>query len=137
MPASEERADIAGLRALAYPLRLRSLSLATAQPTSASEVAWEWGESQPNVGYPIRQPRAVGLLEVAEEESVRGGRAKRHRCDPGGGARLTAGSDTDFAPVAAVFAQESGRRGVAGDDAHIGTPSCLFAMTGQRRENQE
>jgi DNA-binding transcriptional ArsR family regulator len=67
------------LRAVAHPLRLRMLSLLTGAAMSAAEVARELDVTHANASYHLRQLHAAGLLVVAEEESIRGGRAKRYR----------------------------------------------------------
>jgi predicted ArsR family transcriptional regulator len=70
------------LRAVAHPLRLRMLSLLTGAAMSAAEVARELDITHANASYHLRQLHAAGLLVVAEEESIRGGRAKRYRHHP-------------------------------------------------------
>jgi len=77
------------LRVLAHPLRLRILSLLTGTALSAAEAARELGETQANVSYHVRRLYDAGLLEVAEEVRIRGGRAKRYRHQPDSGKRLT------------------------------------------------
>jgi DNA-binding transcriptional ArsR family regulator len=71
--------NVHGLRALAHPVRLRLLSLLTGQAMSAAEAARELGCNHANASYHLRLLRDAGLLEVAEEVSVRGGRAVRYR----------------------------------------------------------
>ncbi|MFD0801388.1 helix-turn-helix domain-containing protein, partial [Streptomonospora algeriensis] len=85
MPAPVETPGLAGLRLLAHPLRLRLLSLLTAQTMSAAEAARELGETHANVSYHLRRLHEGGLLEVAEEVRVSGGRARRYRHDPASG----------------------------------------------------
>ncbi|MEV4055545.1 helix-turn-helix domain-containing protein [Amycolatopsis sp. NPDC049688] len=77
------------LRVLAHPLRMRILSLLTGTAMSAAEAARELGETQANTSYHIRRLHDAGLLEVAEEVRIRGGRAKRYRHHPDSGRRLT------------------------------------------------
>ncbi|MBE1501241.1 DNA-binding transcriptional ArsR family regulator [Amycolatopsis lexingtonensis] len=77
------------LRVLAHPLRMRILSLLTGTAMSAAEAARELGETQANTSYHFRRLHDAGLLEVAEEVRIRGGRAKRYRHDPESGKRLT------------------------------------------------
>lgn len=72
-------ADTSYLRALAHPLRLRLLSLLTGAPMSAAEVARELDLAHAAVSYHLRQLLAVGLVEVVEERSVRGGKERRYR----------------------------------------------------------
>jgi DNA-binding transcriptional ArsR family regulator len=75
-PVSEQ---VSRLRALAHPVRLRLLSLLTGASLSAAEAAREMGLSQANVSYHLRLLERVGLVELAEEVVVRGGRARRYR----------------------------------------------------------
>lgn len=67
---------------LAHPLRLRLLSLLTGTARSASEAARELGDSQANISYHLRRLEAAGLVVVAEEVMIRGGRSKRYRHEP-------------------------------------------------------
>lgn len=67
------------LRATAHPLRLQMLSLLTGAELSAAEVARELGTTQANASYHLRFLLEAGLLVVAGEEEVRGGRAKKYR----------------------------------------------------------
>jgi DNA-binding transcriptional ArsR family regulator len=76
-----ERSRTAELRALAHPIRLRILSLLTGTPMTAAEVARELHLTHANASYHLRQLLAVGAIEVAGEERIRGGRAKRYRYD--------------------------------------------------------
>ena len=77
MSLEEER--ISELRATAHPLRLQMLSLLTGAELSAAEVARELGITQANASYHLRLLESSGLLVVAGEEKVRGGRAKKYR----------------------------------------------------------
>ena len=104
------------LRAFAHPLRLRLLSLLTGAAMSAAEAARETGETQANVSYHLRRLHAAGLVQVAEEVAVRGGRARRYRHDPESGPR-TSGTDTDRRMVDAALAEEIVRRGALRDPA--------------------
>ncbi|WP_344869190.1 metalloregulator ArsR/SmtB family transcription factor [Amycolatopsis ultiminotia] len=97
------------LRALGHPLRLRILSLLTGTAMSAAEAARELGESQANVSYHLRRLHGAGLVRVAEEVSIRGGRAKRYRHGPESGERLEAGR-ADHLVLAAVLGEELRRR---------------------------
>lgn len=72
----------AHLRALAHPLRLRILSLLTAAPASASELAREVGGTSANASYHLRTLEAAGLVELDSERTVRGGRERRYRVAP-------------------------------------------------------
>lgn len=111
-----------GLRALAHPLRLRLLSLLTRHPMSAAEAARETGESQANVSYHLRRLHAVGLLEVAEEVSVRGGRAKRYRHDPESGQNVSATTPAEHQLLAGALADELRRRAT---EQRVGAPSAM------------
>lgn len=71
--------DVASLRATAHPLRLRMLSLLTAAPLSAAEVARELDVTHANASYHLRLLLDAGLIVVESEERIRGGVAKRYR----------------------------------------------------------
>jgi DNA-binding transcriptional ArsR family regulator len=77
-----DQEHVASLRAMAHPLRLRILSLLTGTAMSAAEVARELDTTHANASYHLRQLHAAGLLYVAEEQAIRGGRAKRYRHNP-------------------------------------------------------
>ena len=76
-----EAEEKAALRAMAHPLRLRMMSLLTAAPMTAAEVARELGLTHANASYHLRNLLAGGLILVAGEEKIRGGVAKRYRYD--------------------------------------------------------
>ncbi len=67
------------LRATAHPLRLQILSLLTGAELSAAEVGRELGTTEANASYHLRVLATAGLLELAGEERIRGGLAKRYR----------------------------------------------------------
>jgi DNA-binding transcriptional ArsR family regulator len=69
------------LRATAHPVRLRILSLLTAEAMSAADVARALGLTHANASYHLRQLHDVGELVVESEEKIRGGVAKRYRYD--------------------------------------------------------
>ncbi len=71
--------EIARLRSLAHPLRLRMLSLLTATAMSAAEVARELDTTHANASYHLRLLADAGLIVVEGEERIRGGVAKRYR----------------------------------------------------------
>jgi DNA-binding transcriptional ArsR family regulator len=71
--------EVATLRAIAHPVRLRILSLLTGAPMSAAEVARELGLTHANASYHLRVLVAAGELVEAGEEKIRGGVAKRYR----------------------------------------------------------
>lgn len=72
---------VARLRATAHPMRLRILSLLTAEAMSAAEVARALDLTHANASYHLRLLHDVGELVVESEEKVRGGTAKRYRYD--------------------------------------------------------
>ena len=72
---------VARLRATAHPVRLRIMSLLTAEAMSAAEVARALDLTHANASYHLRQLHDVGELVVASEEKIRGGSAKRYRYD--------------------------------------------------------
>ncbi|MFM6849076.1 MAG: ArsR/SmtB family transcription factor [Terrabacter sp.] len=76
---SLEAGRIGELRATAHPLRLQMLSLLTGAELSAAEVARELDITQANASYHLRLLESAGLLEIAGEETIRGGRAKKYR----------------------------------------------------------
>ncbi len=65
--------EVASLRAVAHPVRLRILSLLTGTELSAAEVARELDLTHANASYHLR------VLAQAGEEKIRGGVAKRYR----------------------------------------------------------
>jgi DNA-binding transcriptional ArsR family regulator len=67
------------LRALAHPTRLRILSLLTGAAMTAADVARELSLTHANASYHLRQLFTAGQIEVAGEERIRGGIAKRYR----------------------------------------------------------
>ncbi|MEU0532800.1 helix-turn-helix domain-containing protein [Amycolatopsis tolypomycina] len=101
------------LRVLAHPLRLRILSLLTGAALSAAEAARELGETQANVSYHIRRLHDAGLLEVAEEVRIRGGRAKRYRHEPDSGKHLTTRAPGEEKLLTKAIANELLRRAEA------------------------
>jgi len=78
--AAEEKT---ALRAMAHPVRLRMMSLLTAAPMTAAEVARELGLTHANASYHLRNLLAGGLILVDGEEKIRGGVAKRYRYQAG------------------------------------------------------
>ncbi|GAB2993263.1 helix-turn-helix domain-containing protein [Amycolatopsis acidiphila] len=98
------------LRVLAHPLRMRILSLLTGASLSAAEAARELGETQANVSYHLRRLHEAGLVEVAEEVSIRGGKARRYRHDPDSGRRFTHQRPEEEQLLAIALAEELRRR---------------------------
>ena len=76
-----EAEAVARLRATAHPLRLRILSLLTAEAMSAAEVARALDLTHANASYHLRVLHDIGELVVEGEEKIRGGVAKRYRYD--------------------------------------------------------
>lgn len=74
-------AAVTRLRATAHPVRLRILSLLTAEAMSAAEVARTLEITHANASYHLRQLHDAGELVVESEEKIRGGVAKRYRYD--------------------------------------------------------
>ena len=72
---------MARLRATAHPVRLRILSLLTAEAMSAAEVARTLEITHANASYHLRLLHDAGALVVESEEKIRGGVAKRYRYD--------------------------------------------------------
>jgi DNA-binding transcriptional ArsR family regulator len=95
---------------LAHPLRLRILSLLTGVAMSAAEAARELGETHANVSYHFRRLSQAGLIHLAEEVAIRGGRAKRFRHDPQSGHKLRSCARDDATLLAATLAQQLRRR---------------------------
>ena len=77
--ALTDAAAISSMRAIAHPVRLRILSLLTAQAMSAAEVARELDLTHANASYHLRFLHDAGELVVESEEKIRGGMAKRYR----------------------------------------------------------
>lgn len=70
------------LRALAHPLRLRILSLlAGGIDLTAAEIARELDLNHANASYHLRHLLAAGIVEVAGQERIQGGVAKRYHYD--------------------------------------------------------
>jgi DNA-binding transcriptional ArsR family regulator len=79
--ATTDPRAVARLRATAHPLRLRILSLLTAEAMSAAEVARALDLTHANASYHLRVLHDIGELVVESEERIRGGMAKRYRYD--------------------------------------------------------
>jgi DNA-binding transcriptional ArsR family regulator len=98
------------LRAFAHPLRLRIMSVLTAEAGSAAEVARRIGCTQANASYHIRVLHAAGLLQVVERTSVRGGQAVRYQHHPLSGEQVKAGGQEGYQLLAEAMAEELRRR---------------------------
>lgn len=75
---------VARLRSVAHPVRLRILSLLTAEAMSAADVARALDLTHANASYHLRVLFDADELVVESEEKVRGGIAKRYRYVVGG-----------------------------------------------------
>ena len=95
------------LRALSHPVRLRILSLLTAEPKSGTDLAPELSMSQAAVSYHLRSLAEAGLIELEEVRNVRGGREKMYRLAEVGPA---AGTAQDLEANAVTAAAEVLRR---------------------------
>ena len=71
--------DVASLRAIAHPVRLRILSLLTGTEMSAAEIARELGLTHANASYHLRVLAEAGEVVEAGQEKIRGGVARRYR----------------------------------------------------------
>lgn len=98
--------NLDGLRVVAHPLRLRLLSLLTAEALSATEAARVLGESQANVSYHLRRLAQAGLVQLVEEANIRGGTAKRYRHDSASGETLGSGSIDEHQSLMSSLASE-------------------------------
>lgn len=95
------------MRALAHPVRLRMLSLLTGAPMSAAELSREIGGTHANASYHLRTLLEAGLVELAEQRTVRGGRERRYGVAPEH-ARLSQADPQAQLPIA--LAEELRRR---------------------------
>lgn len=109
-PTDHDDTRLDGLRVVAHPLRLRLLSLLTAQAMSAAEAARAVGESQANVSYHLRRLADAGLVTLVEEVRVRGGVARRYRHDPTSGETLPSGGAEEHSALMNALASELVRR---------------------------
>jgi DNA-binding transcriptional ArsR family regulator len=102
----------AELRALAHPTRLQIMSLLTGAAMTAADVARELDLTHANASYHLRQLHAVGAIEAAGEERIRGGVAKRYRYNPdhmpGRGGLHLADRRAVFLAVAAELRRRAG-----------------------------
>jgi DNA-binding transcriptional ArsR family regulator len=57
------------LRAASHPLRIKAFSVLAERPASPKEIAVELEEDVSNVSYHVRELKALGLIEVVEEET--------------------------------------------------------------------
>ncbi|MGW1067113.1 ArsR/SmtB family transcription factor [Streptomyces aureus] len=108
------------LRALAHPLRLRMLSLMWPGPMSAAELARELDVSHALASQHLRRLDAVGLVELAEERTRRGGRERRYRAVQG----TPLSDQQDGTPMLAetmahTLRERAGRREAGGDGVTV------------------
>ncbi len=75
---------LSALRSVAHPVRLRILSMLTAEAMSAAEVARALELTHANASYHLRVLVEAGELVLDSEVKVRGGVAKRYRYLVGG-----------------------------------------------------
>jgi DNA-binding transcriptional ArsR family regulator len=78
---ADEKTALSALRSVAHPVRLRILSLLTAEAMSAAEVARALDLTHANASYHLRLLHEAGELVVEGKEKIRGGVAKRYRYD--------------------------------------------------------
>lgn len=99
------------LRALAHPLRLRMLSLMTARPMSAAQLARELGVGHGLATYHLRQLIDADLITLDGERTVRGGRERTYRHRPRATPEGSDGLDPRNAQLwAAALGEEMRRR---------------------------
>jgi predicted ArsR family transcriptional regulator len=98
---------LSALRSVAHPVRLRILSMLTAQAMSAAEVARELDLTHANASYHLRVLHDAGELVVESEEKIRGGTAKRYRYVVGRGSARSAGPGADQDLMALQLATNS------------------------------
>lgn len=77
---------------------------------SAAEAARELGETHANVSYHFRRLHDVGLIDLAEEVAIRGGRARRFRHNPRADHRIRPSDGADGELLAAALGKELRRR---------------------------
>ncbi|MGW1160287.1 ArsR/SmtB family transcription factor [Streptomyces sp. NPDC002513] len=108
------------LRALAHPLRLRMLSLMWPGPMSAAELARELDISHALASQHLRRLDAVGLVELAEERTRRGGRERRYRTVHGTPLSDQRNGTTMLAETMAhTFRERAGRRQEASEGVTV------------------
>lgn len=110
MSLGVDPAETAGLRALAHPVRLRILSLLTGAAMTAAEVARELDLTHANASYHLRQLHAAGAIQIAGEEHIRGGVAKRYRYEADRDCAVRSERPDDHQMIFAAVAAELRRR---------------------------
>lgn len=102
-----DREEIARMRSIAHPVRLRLLSMLTAEPMSAAEVARALGLTHANASYHLRVLFDAGEVVVDAEEQIRGGMAKRYRYVPGGDPKRAPANNEALDRIAWAHAKHS------------------------------
>jgi DNA-binding transcriptional ArsR family regulator len=101
---------VSALRSVAHPVRIRILSLLTAEAMSAAEVARELHLTHANASYHLRVLHDAGELVVESEERIRGGMAKRYRYVVVDAPAATPTTDDDRIAYVHAIAHEVTRR---------------------------
>jgi predicted ArsR family transcriptional regulator len=117
----EIQQELIPLRAMAHPLRLQILSLATGAALSAAELAQELGIAHAAASYHARQLAEAGLLQIVEDEGERSGPGRppvRYRYDHRRGGHLD--RSTGEEALWAATAQDMQRRIRARTRHHVG-----------------
>ena len=78
-PKREARPQAALAKALTHPLRAHLLTILAERTASPKEIADELQEALPNVSYHVRVLEDLGLVELIEEEAIRGAVAHFYR----------------------------------------------------------
>ncbi|PVG83420.1 transcriptional regulator [Nocardioides gansuensis] len=129
MADDAERQAISALRAVAHPVRLRILSLLTAEAMSAAEVARALDLTHANASYHLRVLHEAGELVEAGEERIRGGVARRYRYpvggDPARRPKGPAAPEDRVAWASATHAEVVRRLASASRERHPGSDSDL------------
>jgi transcriptional regulator with XRE-family HTH domain len=75
----EVRPQEALAKALSHPMRAQALTILVERTASPKEIADELDETLPNVSYHVRVLEELGLVELVEEEAIRGSVAHFYR----------------------------------------------------------
>jgi DNA-binding transcriptional ArsR family regulator len=67
------------VQALGHPVRVEALTIFIDRISSPKEIARDLGRKLSNVSYHVRVLERLGLIEIAEEEAVRGSVAHFYR----------------------------------------------------------
>jgi len=78
-PRPEVQPQEALAKALSHPLRAEALTILVQRTASPKEIADELDETLPNVSYHVRALEDLGLIELVEEEAIRGSVAHFYR----------------------------------------------------------